>query len=169
MKKGFTLIELLMVIALIAIVSTLAVSKLGGVRETAARKISLANQKAVERAVEAYLVNGGRLNRLDSLIYAGGSGSPIFSSRQGDFDFTSTFANAEGVVNDSKDWIYRGPKDDDPDGTYRDQNNAGISGDLQKVLCPYGLSKAQAEALDVRLGLRYVMAHTSWADADATA
>ena len=66
MKKAFTLIELLMVIALIAIVSTLAVSKLGGVREVSARKVSLANQKAVERAVEAYLVNGGRLNRLDS-------------------------------------------------------------------------------------------------------
>ncbi|MBQ4200140.1 MAG: type II secretion system protein, partial [Kiritimatiellae bacterium] len=60
MKKAFTLIELLMVVALIAIVSTLAVSKLGGVREGAARKVSLANQKAVERAVEAYLVNGGR-------------------------------------------------------------------------------------------------------------
>ena len=58
MKKAFTLIELLMVIALIAIVSTLAVSKLGGVREVSARKVSLANQKAVERAVEAYLVNG---------------------------------------------------------------------------------------------------------------
>ena len=68
MKKAFTLIELLMVIAIIGIISTLAVSKLGGVREAAARKVSLANQKAVERAVEAYLASDGRLNRLDSLL-----------------------------------------------------------------------------------------------------
>ena len=53
MKKGFTLIELLMVIAIVAIISTLAVSKVGGVKEAAARKVSLANQKAVERAVSS--------------------------------------------------------------------------------------------------------------------
>ena len=66
MKRAFTLIELLMVIAIIAIISTLAVSKVGGVREAAARKVSLANQKAVERGVEAFLVSGGLLNRLDN-------------------------------------------------------------------------------------------------------
>ncbi len=169
MKKGFTLIELLMVIALIAIVSTLAVSKLGGVREVAARKVSLANQKAIERAVEAYLTNGGRLNRLDSLIYAGGGGAPIFSSRTGDFDFSSTFSDAGGSASDSTDWIYLGPKEDDPDGTYRSEYNAGIHPDLKKILCPYGLNAVQADALGTRLGLRHVMAHTAYADAAANA
>ena len=60
MKKGFTLIELLLVIALIAIVSTLAVTKLGGVREGSARKVSLANQQAVGRGVAvAFAVGRG--------------------------------------------------------------------------------------------------------------
>ena len=167
MKKGFTLIELLMVVALIAIVSTLAVTKVGGIREAAARKVSLANQKAVQRAVDAYLANGGRLNRLDSLIYAGNDGAPIFSSKEGDFDFSSggTFTDASGSSVDEQYWLDLGPYEDDEDGKYREEYNAGITPGLQKILCPYGLSAAQAAALDTRIGLKYVMAATAYADA----
>ena len=162
MKKAFTLIELLMVIALIAIVSTLAVTKVGGIRETAARKVSLANQKAVERAVDAYLAGGGRLNRLDSLLYAGGGGAPIFGAAPGDFDFaaTSTVESANG--------LYLGPTLD-CDATVRERYNKGLSGDLCGVLCLYSLSAAQAAALHTRLGLQYVMAATAYADAGAAA
>ena len=156
MKKAFTLIELLMVIALIAIVSTLAVSKLGGVREVSARKVSLANQKAVERAVEAYLVNGGRLNRLDSLLYAGDGGAPLTGGTEGDFDFTAV-STAE-----SRNGLYLGPSDDE---SARIEQNSGITPDLQKILCLYTLNRAQAEALNTRLGLRHVMAATAYAAA----
>lgn len=160
MKKAFTLIELLMVIALIAIVSTLAVSKLGGVREVSARKVSLANQKAVERAVEAYLVNGGRLNRLDSLLYAGDGGAPLTGGTEGDFDFTAV-STAE-----SRNGLYLGPSDDE---SARIEQNSGITPDLQKILCLYTLNRAQAEALNTRLGLRHVIAATAYADAAQTA
>ena len=160
MKKAFTLIELLMVIALIAIVSTLAVSKLGGVREVSARKVSLANQKAVERAVEAYLVNGGRLNRLDSLLYAGDGGAPLTGGTEGDCDFTAV-STAE-----SRNGLYLGPSDDE---SARIEQNSGITPDLQKILCLYTLNRAQAEALNTRLGLRHVMAATAYADAAQTA
>ena len=160
MKKAFTLIELLMVIALIAIVSTLAVSKLGGVREVAARKVSLANQKAVERAVEAYLVNGGQLNRLDSLLYAGDGGAPLTGGTEGDFDFTAV-STAE-----SRNGLYLGPSDDE---SARIEQNSGLSPDLQKILCLYTLNRTQAEALNTRLGLRHVMAATAYADAAPTA
>ena len=160
MKKAFTLIELLMVIALIAIVSTLAVSKLGGVREVSARKVSLANQKAVERAVEAYLLNGGRLNRLDSLLYAGDGGAPLTGGTEGDFDFTAV-STAE-----SRNGLYLGPSDDE---SARIEQNSGITPDLQKILCLYTLNRAQAEALNTRLGLRHVMAATAYADAAQTA
>ncbi len=160
MKKAFTLIELLMVIALIAIVSTLAVSKLGGVREVSARKVSLANQKAVERAVEAYLVNGGRLNRLDSLLYAGDGGAPLTGGTEGDFDFTAV-STAE-----SRNGLYLGPSDDE---SARIEQNSGITPDLQKILCLYTLNRAQAEALNTRLGLRHVMAATAYADVAQTA
>ena len=171
MKKGFTLIELLMVVALIAIVSTLAVSKLGGVRETAARKVSLANQKAVERAVGAYLANGGRLNRLDSLVYAGDGGRPLAGSNEGEIDFSNASAKANGQGTDASDvdWLYMGPKEDDADGAYRDSFNAGLAPELRKLLCKFTLDKAQADALNVRLGLRYVMSATAWADAAETA
>lgn len=159
-KKGFTLIELLMVIALIAIVSTLAVNKVGAVREAAARKVSLANQKAVSRAVEAFLAEDGQLNRLDSLVYAGDGGAPISSSMAGDFDF-STVSTAEG-----REGLYLGPSAD-AGADVREANNMGLTDGLKNVLCLYGLSAAQAAALNSRLGLRYAMAHTAYADADA--
>jgi len=162
MKKAFTLIELLMVIAIIGIISTLAVSKLGGVREMAARKVSLANQKAVERAVEAYLASEGRLNRLDSLLYAGDGGVPVTGGTEHDFDFTAV-STAEG-----RNGFYMGPSAD-ADASVRDQYNAGLTPELQKVLCLYTIDKTQAEALNTRLGLRHVMAATAYADMADTA
>lgn len=159
-KQGFTLVELLMVVALIAIVSTLAVSKVGAVREASARRVSLANQKAVERAVEAYLAEEGRLNRLDSLIYAGNGGAPIRISANGDFDFSAT-STAEG-----REGLYLGPSAD-ADATVREASNRGLSDGLRSVLCLYGLSREQVAALNLRLGLKYVMAHTAYADAAA--
>jgi prepilin-type N-terminal cleavage/methylation domain-containing protein len=159
MKKAFTLIELLMVIAIIAIISTLAVSKVGGVKETSARKVSLANQSAVERAISSFIVSGGRLNRLDSLIYAGDGGSPIFGSRQGDFDFDSV-STAEG-----REGFYMGPSADAAaTAQLRAERNSGLTPGLRNVLCLYSLSKAEATSLTSRLGLQYVMAHTAYAD-----
>ena len=157
MKKGFTLIELLLVIALIAIVSTLAVTKLGGIKESASRKVSLANQQAVGRGVDAFLaLDARRLNRLDSLIYAGDGGSPLFGNTVGfDFDSISTAESANG--------LYMGPSD----ATYevRAEVNSGLTEELRSVLCLYTLSKQEADALVTQLGLKYVMAHTAYADA----
>jgi prepilin-type N-terminal cleavage/methylation domain-containing protein len=122
MKKAFTLIELLMVIAIIAIISTLAVSKVGGVREAAARKVSLANQKAVERAVEAFLVSGGKLNRLDNLMYANCTADAEQS------DYTSAGARIEfndQTMGDST--VYFGPSDlGNLDAASVTDKNAGI-------------------------------------------
>lgn len=162
MKKAFTLIELLMVIAIIAIISTLAVSKVGGVKESSARKVSLANQSAVERAISSYMVAGGRLNRLDSLMYAGEGGAPLMgTAAEGDFDFTTT------CTPQGREGFYYGPS---AEGTaeveqMRQEQNSGLMGELTKVMCLYTLSKTQADALVNQLGLRYVMAHTAYADA----
>ncbi len=158
-KKGFTLIELLMVVALIAIVSTLAVSKLGGMREAAARKVSLASQKAVERGVAVFLSEQGRLNRLDSLMYAGEGGNPLIGSKAGDFDFTFTSSL------ESHNGFYMGPYDTTDE--IRAERNEGLTPGLLKVLCPYTLNATQVGSLVNRLGLKYVMAHTAYADAGA--
>ena len=65
-RRAFTLIELLMVIAILGIVATLAVSKIGNTRRVSAMKMSVANQAAVERAFESYLtMHGGLVDRLD--------------------------------------------------------------------------------------------------------
>ena len=149
---GFTLIELILVIALLAIVSTLAVNKVGGIREGSARKVSLANQKAVERAVEAYLAEDGALNRLDSLLVAGAGGAPLSrTAESGAFDFDG--ASRAG-------YLYRGPDDD----TVRETRNAGLSDGLRGPLCLYVLDAGQAAALGSRLGLRFVMAGTAYPD-----
>lgn len=170
MKKAFTLVELLMVIAIIGIVSTLAVSKLGGVRESAARKVSLANQISVERAVSAALSSGERLNRLDSLVTAqGADGASAWrhAGREGGgtgFDCAHT--------NAAIDELYLGPTRDFATASaemFREEFNAGVTPELRGVLCPYALAGAQADALVSTLGLRFVMAHNAYAGDPADA
>lgn len=155
MKKGFTLIELLMVIAIVAIISTLAVSKVGGVKEAAARKVSLANQKAVERAVSSFLAAGGFLNRLDNLIYADCSadaeqGGRVTSGDRIDF--------REQTIGEKT--LYLGPSDlGTLDPTFVAEKNEGLHPSLRSLLCLYKLNAAEAEAFSGRLGLKYVVRH----------
>lgn len=155
MKKGFTLIELLMVIAIVAIISTLAVSKVGGVKEAAARKVSLANQKAVERAVSSFLAAGGFLNRLDNLIYADCSADAEQDGRvtSGErIDFT------EQTIGEKT--LYLGPSIlGNLDPTFVAEKNEGLHPSLRSLLCLYRLNAAEAEAFSGRLGLKYVVRH----------
>src|SRR5574344_1614185 len=121
-KNGFTLIELVMVIVILAIISSLAVSKFSGLRKDSARKVSIANQQSIGRAVETYLaVNGDNgINRLDSLIDEGTTLSGTYG-----FDFTTV--SSEDVVGG----LYRGPVTLGTltRATVREQNS-GIPGDL---------------------------------------
>lgn len=158
MKKGFTLIELVMVIALIAIVSTLAVSKIGDLRRSASRKVSIASQQAVSRAVETYLtVHNGKLNRLDWLMDANtarGSGGGF------DYGLTNKVAGAEG-------YLYMGPcKASGMSWPFPEsitETNAGLTPNLRDLLVPYSLNPKEIQAL-ANLGLRMVMGHTVWTD-----
>lgn len=157
MKRAFTLIELLMVIALIAIVSTLAVNKLGGVRESAARKVSLANQKAVGRAVEAFLVSGGMLNRLDNLFYA---------DCAEDAEQSAIATPGSRIVFDALgETLYFGPSNiGSLDREYVAEKNSGLHPDLLNLLCMYRLNEAEAIALRDRIGLKYVVRHYEYAE-----
>ncbi len=155
MKKGFTLIELLMVIAIVAIISTLAVSKVGGVKEAAARKVSLANQKAVERAVSSFLAAGGFLNRLDNLIYADCSAD----AEQGDrVTSGDRIVFTEQTIGEKT--LYLGPSNLGAlDPTFVAEKNEGLHPSLRSLLCLYKLNAAEAEAFSGRLGLKYVVRH----------
>jgi len=73
LKSGFTLIELLIVIAIIGIVSVLAVQKFGGLKDDAKAKANIANMQRVSSGIEAYLTShldksDSSINRLDSLM-----------------------------------------------------------------------------------------------------
>ena len=150
-KKGFTLVELVMVVSIIAILTTLAVQRFGSMQKIAARKVSIANQQAVGRAVESFIaVNGARgLNRLDALVNYG-------TAKSGEgFHYGS--ASALG--------IYCGPtsRGSLPQETV-DAANKGLSDSLREVLCAYALSAAESGALH-DIGLQYVMRHETKADA----
>ncbi|MBQ7188445.1 MAG: type II secretion system protein [Kiritimatiellae bacterium] len=152
---GFTLVELLLVIAILSIVSTLAVTHVGNLRAQSARKVSVSNQQAIGRAVDSYLtVNNGQLNRLDSLL---DMGTPD-SSGDG-FNFQTFRSSASGSVG----YLYCGPDDmGNPPPESIVKKNSGLTSELQSVLAAYSLSKAEAEALH-RLGLMFLMRHTTFA------
>jgi len=69
-RSGFTLIEMVIVVAIIALISALAVMKLSGIRNDVKMKANVANLKRIDSAVENYLVAnlGKGLNRLDLLM-----------------------------------------------------------------------------------------------------
>ncbi len=157
MKKAFTLIELLMVIAIIAIISTLAVNKVGGLKESSARKVSIANQKAVERGVEGFLsLEGNRLDRLDALF-----GAQVGGVERGAGDgFGATI-----VTNLPSGGFYIGPTDQGvpaPDSVA--EHNRGLSPMLRSAFCYYSLSQSEANGLIHRLGLKYLLFHNIYAN-----
>ena len=160
-RRGFTLIELVMVIALIAIVSTLAVGRIGDMRRTAARRVSIANQQAVGRAVETYLsIHDGRLDRLDSLMDAE---TPLGRGGADDgFDYART-----NKVAGSSGYLYCGPcraagmSWPFPDAVT--EANAGLAPGLRGLLAPYALDEREVRALN-DIGLKFLMTHTVWAD-----
>ena len=158
MKKAFTLIELLIVVALIAIISTLAVTKLGNVRETSARKVSLANQVQIGRSVDSYMtLNNGRIDRLDSLL----DDEVAVQGGNGFYDSTGSSLSRTGAG------FYLGPDDAGfplPEAVA--DADSGLTPNLvNNVFVPYSLSKAEVNALANR-GFRYVMRHTTYANTD---
>lgn len=148
--KGFTLVELVMVVSIIAILTTLAVQRFGNMQKIAARKVSIANQQAVGRAVESFIaVNSvAGLNRLDALVDHG------------------TAAAGEGFHYGAPSslGIYCGPTSL---GSFSretvDAANKGLSEGLRAVLCTYAISVGESAALN-EIGLRYVMRHETRAD-----
>ncbi|MGN0852231.1 MAG: type II secretion system protein [Kiritimatiellia bacterium] len=156
MKKGFTLIELIMVVALIAIVSSLAVMRIGNLRERSARTVSLANQSAISRAVDAFLAvtPNGQIDYLDSLL----------TDRGGVATMEGNGAGVQRTLR-AADYCYRGAGS--IEGIDRSEDNAGLTPRLYgpgaeggNVFVPYSLSGAEVTRLANR-GFKYVMRHVT--------
>ena len=105
MKKGFTLIELMMVIVILAIISSLAISKFVDLRKRSAKKVNVSSMQNLQRAVETYILSTdqqvGSFAKLESRLDVGGGGS--WTGTAGTYDWTKN-----GL--DAIPGIYRGPK-----------------------------------------------------------
>lgn len=146
-RAGFTLVELLVVVAILAIVATFAITQYANTQKASAEKVSIANQEAVNRAVQSYLMlNGGTgLNYLDSLIDWGTA-----LGTAGTFDTNLNSATVVGGV-------YRGPKqvsfgDTSAPGATAVEQNHGISSELASKVCVYYLSATDVANLK-KMGL----------------
>ena len=146
-RAGFTLVELLVVVAILAIVASFAITQYSNTQKTSAEKVSIANQEAVNRAVQSYLMlNGGTgLNYLDSLIDWG--------TALGTAGTFNTNLNSTTTVGG----VYRGPKQvsfsntSAPGATAVEQNH-GISSDLASKVCVYYLTATDVANLK-KMGL----------------
>lgn len=142
-----------MVIAILGIISTLAVSKIGDIRERAQRQVSLTNQSAIGRALDTYLtLHNGQVNRLDALV---DDEVPRGGSNGFDVDSTSVSATGPG--------FYLGPDDQGaPLPPAIADANSGLTPNLvNNVLIPYSLNQQEVNALANR-GFRFVMRHTTY-------
>lgn len=148
-KSGFTLIELIMVIAILAIISTLAIQKLTGVSESAKEKANLVNVTRLGTFVDNYVVaNTGavKLDKLDSLVMYGTAAGSDGST--GSLEDTSKLLHYADVPTN----IGLSDKLVNP-VSYK---AGGFSMSFPAILGTYYLTVAESAALRDDLGIEYV-------------
>lgn len=153
LKAGFTLIEMVVVVAIIALVTALAVMKLSGLRTDMKVKANIANLKRIDSAVENYLVAnlGKGLNRLDLLMKydqpakMGSRGSASFD----DIEVPPSYMESS-LLSDTNTGLHTNLT------TITTQYGTTFS----PLLGTYHLSTADAKALRETFGLQYGMEGT---------
>ena len=79
-SNAFTLIELVIVVAILAMIATIAIGKFKDIRETAAKRTHLASVRNIQRAIETEIANSdsvlGMFNYCDSLVTMGSADAP---------------------------------------------------------------------------------------------
>ena len=149
-RAGFTLVELLMVVAIIAVIATLAVQKLSGIQTGSKARINQANVVRIAGALETHvLANPGnvRFDKLDALTrYGAPKGTPGDTSALGDVDALMVYTNE--LVNT---------------GLARELRDASLCNPYSisvPLLGTYYLQDSEVEVLRRDLGMRHVMRGT---------
>jgi prepilin-type N-terminal cleavage/methylation domain-containing protein len=111
--SGFTLVEMLVVVTLIAIVATIAISLLGGASRDAAEAVNASNIKHLTSCIGSYqqLHDGQLPDKLDSLmstanVAAGGSYTMLTSGvyvadNPGTLIYIGMDSNRDGIIDDT--------------------------------------------------------------------
>ena len=142
-RSGFTLVELVLVIAIIAMISVLAIGKYAGVRDASKAKLNLANFSRIGSAVDTFVaLNDGALDRLDSLLYYGAA-----TGGSNDSNLSSSIPAL--LTSDATTGVVLNPS------LCTDTSGYGISSG--GLLCPYWLTSDDVAALRNHLGLKYAM------------
>lgn len=167
-KKGFTLIELIVVVAVLAIISTIAIGKYEDVQKDAARKANRANINNITSTINTYLVaetnHEGLFEYVESLIDLGSDGKS-WTGSAGDYDWTknndtdypgiyagikyvpSKVANANGVASSTTGDLFEARK-----------KNSGIPSSFRSSLGIHYLTDKEVEALN-KAGVSTVLMH----------
>lgn len=142
-KSGFTLVELVLVIAIIAMISVLAIGKYAGVRDASKAKLNLANFSRIGSAVDTFVaLNDGALDRLDSLLY-------YKTPTDGSNDSNLSSSIPAHLTSDTTNGVVLNP------ALCTDTSGYGLS--FGGLLCPYYLTADDVAALRNHLGLKYAM------------
>ncbi len=154
-RRGFTLVELILVIAILAIVASIALGKFGDLRAKAAKRVNISNMQLLTRSAHTYVIASdtttGIFNKMESLLDVSNNGN--WTGTPGTYDWTKV-ADVENGEQYVIPGIYQGPKSvvqisdatgAGPDTTDQDlvqqrKNNNGTTSDLYKKLGVYYLS-----------------------------
>lgn len=153
-RSGFTLIELILVVAIIGVVSALAIQKLSGLKEDSEKKVNAGNVKRIDAAVQAYYLANTMENNRTSTIFNRLDSLTVWDAPNGTPGSTEHLGDIEGSL-----LVYT-----------NQTSNLGLSGSIASkaasnqysqggavgVLGVYYLSAADAAAL-TDFGLKYVL------------
>ncbi len=165
-RKGFTLIELVLVVAVLAIVATVAVGKFNDIKRNAARKAGLASVVSIQRTINTAIASSDSVKNMfdyaEALLDVSSSGS--WTGSEGSYDWNkNTVGEIPGVYCGIKEIgvVYNAAGITTGTTTTLEEarkNNTGINEKLLANCGVYYLKEAEVEALN-NAGVSRVLLH----------